>query len=162
MSIIRRCALVSAILVGGTLTPAAGDTTVMSADHDVEPIGVFVWASAPPEAPVSRLLTVRVVIRNRRQSEPFRLGVIEISDLFLDGFELDSMKPAPGEIDHSLGRLTLSYGFEIQPQRSEAFIIVLRATKVGMFSGDIDVWSDDDDEWATRRLQTEIVVEPEK
>lgn len=57
---------------------------------------------------------------------------------------------------------TLIYGKYVGPQRSEEIHIKLRATKVGVFSGDIDLWSNDADECATRRLQTEIVAAPEQ
>jgi hypothetical protein len=83
---------------------------------------------------------------------------IDISDRYLDGFELDAIGPQPVEIDHSSGTLTLEYGLEIGAQQSEELLITLRAMKVGLFSGDLDGWSTDTEHCATRRLQTEIVV----
>jgi hypothetical protein len=122
---------------------------------------VFIWVSVPREVPVSNSLTVRVVIRNRREHEPFMLEDIDISDLYLDGFELDTSTPQPYEIDHSQGALTLNFELQVGARQSEEILIKLRATKVGIFSGDIDLWSSDEDGLATRRLQTEIVDEPE-
>ena len=98
-----------------------------------------------------------MLVRNRRQSEPYTLDDIDISDRYLDGFEVDSITPEPNSVEHSEGTLTLEYGVEIGAQRSEELRIHLRAVKAGIFSGDLDVWSNDDNECATRRLQTEVV-----
>jgi hypothetical protein len=51
---------------------------------------------------------------------------------------------------------------QVGAQRSEEILIKLRATAVGMFSGDMDLWSSDEEGLATRRLQTEILGEPER
>ena len=162
MSTMRNLLFVFAMTATATLSWAGGEPVVSPDDALPEAPSVFIWVSVPPEAAVTESLTVRVVITNRRQYEPYVLEDIDISDRYLDGFELDTSKPQPYEVDHGVGTLTLTYGLHVAGQQSEEILIKLRATKVGVFSGDIDLWSNDTDECATRRLQTEIVAEPER
>jgi hypothetical protein len=163
MSTLRRSLFMIAVTASATLAWAAGESTASVDDATglAEAPGVFIWVGVPREVPVAKSLTVRVVIRNRREHEPFKLEDVEISDRYLDGFEFDTSTPQPYEIDHSHGALALNFELQVGAQRSEEILIKLRATKVGMFSGDIDLWPGDDDEFATRRLQTEILDEPE-
>jgi hypothetical protein len=164
MSTIRRALFVIAVAASATLASADGKPAeiVDDATGMAEAPSVFIWVSVPREVPVSNSLTIRVVIRNRREHEPFLLEDVEISDRYLDGFELDTSTPQPYEIDHSDGALTLNFELQVGAQRSEEILIKLRATAVGMFSGDMDLWSSDEEGLATRRLQTEILGEPER
>jgi hypothetical protein len=149
-------------VAAATLAWADVDVTPVPDDDLPEARDVFIWVDVPPEVPDTQMLTTHVFIRNKREAEPYTLEDIDISDRYLEGFEVDTITPQPDSIDHSEGTMTLQYGLEIGPQRSAELFIVLRATKAGLFSGDLDVWSNDDNECATRRLQTEIVVEPQQ
>ena len=58
---------------------------------------------------------------------------------FLKGFDVVSLSPAPRHRSHSLGTLTLEYPIDIAPDGSKEFEFTLRATKPGVYIGDVDV-----------------------
>jgi hypothetical protein len=158
----RRLALsVTAVLWAAIVLGA--DSQVLDNGCDVPeyawgPKNIFVWIDVPAEVILGREFTLNVSVENRRSTALFHVEDLWLEDSFFGGFEFVDARPTPEEADTIAGELVLTYEMTIPAGARQEFNIRLRAVKLGVFIGDVDLWEagDGDDDIASRVAQTEV------
>ncbi len=147
--------LLSATLHGASSAEPADLREVPA--YEWGPKDIFAWIEVPTEVTVGDMLTVRIVVENRRSAGRFIVDELWIEESFFAGFQLVAIEPMAVEMDTSLGELDLVFKISIPPRGREEFEIQLRAARVGIYIGDVDIWEADDEEDSIERVaQTEI------
>jgi len=106
---------------------------------DVE--GVAVSVNGPRDVVVGQTFDLEVLVANERPRKALRLSDVDISDQYLAGFTIASVKPKPKStmhvpIDNSQ---SFTFGVSIPAGGSNSFTFTLRAEKPGIYRGDVDV-----------------------
>lgn len=103
--------------------------------------GVDVAVDAPLEVVVGETFQLQVTVTNKRPRKALALSDIDIADEYLAGFIVLNMEPKAQStmhvpIDNSQ---SFTFGVEIPPGESKTFTFTLRAEKLGIYRGDVDV-----------------------
>jgi len=113
------------------------------------------WADMPRRATLGETIVLNISVENGREAEAFELESLDIGGNFGKGFELVAVEPKPSGIDTMLNTLTLEYPIVVAAGEKIDFKLELRATNVGVFIGEIDLW--EGDTVLTRYAQCKVV-----
>ena len=100
--------------------------------------------TAENEVAVADVTTMAVVTSNSHDRSVV-LDSIDIDSIFLDGFQVLSVKPEPKESMQFFGQQTWSFGTRVEPGESLTVYFELKALKAGRFTGDVDVCNPNQD-----------------
>ena len=132
------CGGLIVLTIIGFLALAKGCSYLMK---DVE--GVTVTVKCPGEILKDAEVDLTVTVTNQREGQDLKVAEIMIANEFMDGFLLVSTDPAvPSTTDITDTGLAKSvdFGVTIAPGDQRIFNFRLRAERVGIFKGDVDVY----------------------
>jgi len=119
-----------------------------------DPKDIMAWVNLPRKAKFGETINLVITIENGRKKKKLKLTGFDIWDEFLGGFEVLDIIPEPRHKDHSDGALTLEYPNDLIPGDVFEVTLVLKASKIGVFIGDVDV--NEGKEFLSRMAQIRI------
>ena len=107
--------------------------------EDVQGVGVTV--DGPTDVVVGQTFELKVIVTNERPRKVLALSDIDIGEDYLEGFTVSAIEPRPKSSTHVPVDNSRSFTFDVKipPRASRVFTFALRAEKVGIFRGDVDV-----------------------
>jgi len=138
--------------------PGANELAIQALTEGVssfDPAAIMAWADMPRRATLGETIVLNISVENGREAEAFELESLDIGGNFGKGFELVAVEPKPTGIDTMLNTLTLEYPIVVAAGEKIDFKLELRATNVGVFIGEVDLW--EGDTVLTRYAQCKVV-----
>lgn len=112
---------------------------VIHVSKDVE--GVAVTVNSPADVVVGQTFDLEVMVKNERSGKVLQLSDVDIAEVYLAGFTVLAMNPTPKSNRHVPIDNSRSFTFDVPVSAgaSRSFIFTLRAEKLGIYRGDVDV-----------------------
>ena len=140
--------LTSMVWLGGISLVAAGyflcsqstATTSFGNDFSAPPFAVKV--EAPLYVSVGEVIDLEVQVSNPTDKE-LQIGSIDIYDSLLNGFSVVRVNPKPTRKEHAMGFLSSYFWKMLDPGESFTATFHLKATKEGVWTGDVDFCTPD-------------------
>lgn len=134
--------LITGCAVLGVMAIAVCGGSVLFVAHFVSDVeGVAVTVNGPMDVVIGQTFDLDVIVKNDRSGQLLSVSDVDISDEYLAGFTVSSVKPTPKSSTHVPIENSQSFTFDVSvpPGESMTFTYTLRAEKAGIYRGDVDV-----------------------
>ncbi len=137
-------AAIVAVSVVGTLVACAVLLVLAVRCLGSEPPPFQLTVEKPEEVGVGETFAVEVRVRNSGD-RPLDLGSLDVDDSLLDGFRVVDVEPLPEKRDHTLDFSSFYVTRTLAPGESAAVTLRLEARREGVWTGDVDACTPDED-----------------